>query len=140
MDLSVNHRVREILKEYNLKPLAFAKRLGMPRATKIYNIVNDKTGVSAPMIDLIAKKFADINPEWIMTGIPPKFKNAKHTGDQGKPQSGLEADAQYVALEKKYNALRKELDKARKEMEEAVKELALTQKQLIKALLDNNKK
>jgi hypothetical protein len=140
MDLSVNQRVREIIKEYNLKPLSFSKRLGMQRATKIYNIVNDKTGVSAPMIDLIAKKFANINPEWIMTGRAPKFKNEISSGDQGKTHPRPESDAQYIALEKKYVALRKEFEKARKEIEAAQKELAITQKQLIAALLDNKKK
>jgi plasmid maintenance system antidote protein VapI len=77
MDTSKNERVRSILKYYNLKPNEFASRLELDRATKVYNIVNDKTGVSVPMFELITKKFADVNPEWLMTGEGKMIKEKR---------------------------------------------------------------
>lgn len=82
--MTINQRIRDLIKFLNLNPNQFAKKLGYERGEKIYKIVNDLHEPGYDLIRDIAQKIENVNSEWLLTGIGEMFKNSLVTSD---PQS-----------------------------------------------------
>lgn len=61
-------RLESVIKHSKMSVNAFAMSLGLTRSTKIYNIINQKNGISPAMANLITSVYSEINFDWLLTG------------------------------------------------------------------------
>ena len=76
---------------------SFAESIGLKRADRIYNILNEKNGVSTELAKLISLKYNDVNYDWLLTG----------EGEMIKMQ-GKSLDANYQKVDGKWQAVQEE--------------------------------
>jgi len=67
LEETVNHRIKQVIKHYELNPNSFSVRLGM-RDTTIRNILKERNKPSYDVIIKIISTFVDISPIWLLQG------------------------------------------------------------------------
>jgi transcriptional regulator with XRE-family HTH domain len=71
-------RVLEVLKVKNLSPSQFADEIGVQRSS-ISHLVSGRNKPSLEFIQKIIKRFPDINPEYILSGVGNIFRLGSQT-------------------------------------------------------------
>jgi polyhydroxyalkanoate synthesis regulator phasin len=67
--MSLKTRIEQIIEYYKFgNPNDFANKLGI-KPTKIYNVLEGKTGKSYTLIEEISNKLPTINKQWLESGI-----------------------------------------------------------------------
>ncbi|WP_288435284.1 hypothetical protein [uncultured Chryseobacterium sp.] len=60
-----NHYLYELISYLELNPNSFAEEIGLDRTDRIYNVLNNKNGVSANLASKITKRFPEISFDWL---------------------------------------------------------------------------
>lgn len=66
--MSDKERISRILVHLKMNANEFASSLGYKRTDRIYNVINERNGISAAMARDIHQKYEDINFDWIAYG------------------------------------------------------------------------
>ncbi len=77
-------RLEEIINSSKLSANAFSKEIGLKGPQSLYDIMNEKHGISKKMAQRIHAKYLNYNFTWIWTGEGSKYKNSNY---QNKPFS-----------------------------------------------------
>ncbi len=81
-------RLECVIKHSQKSINAFAMSLGLDRSTKIYNIINQKNGISSSLANLITSTYSEVNYNWLLTGEGEMLKSdqepAKEPEQSGK--------------------------------------------------------
>lgn len=67
MTEEITDRIRQLMQEYSLSPSAFADEIGIQRPA-ISHILSGRNRPSLDVVMKILKAFAQINPQWLLTG------------------------------------------------------------------------
>lgn len=82
-------RLESVIKHSKMSVNAFAMSLGLTRSTKIYNIINQKNGISPAMANLITSVYSEINFDWLLTGEGEMLKADQEPAVEAQPPSQL---------------------------------------------------
>lgn len=76
IDFSKNRRLKEFLNKQGVTPYELAiNKLGYERVDRVYNIVNEKNGLSDKMLDEILSVCPELNKIWLLTGVGEMLHN-----------------------------------------------------------------
>ena len=65
-------RLQELIDDLNATPSAFARSIGVSSDT-VYNILNEKTKLSAATIKAILDTYRNVNRDWLRDGTGEKY-------------------------------------------------------------------
>lgn len=71
-------RILEVLKAKNLSPSQFADEIGVQRSS-ISHLVSGRNKPSLDFIQKLIRKFPDINPDFILSGVGGMFRSGSQT-------------------------------------------------------------
>ncbi len=115
-------RVDEILSRYKLSVKELALALGLKNPQIIYNIKNNRCGISDRFSEAIMEKFPEINAGWLLTGEGEMFKqphanpqiNISNFNNRGENAMGdfikIEAPDIDCRLREEISALKSEIE------------------------------
>ncbi len=84
MDASA--RLEELIKQLNETPNSFARAMGLDRATRIYNVLHRKNGLSRKMTGMITGAYPNVNADWLLTGEGEMFLEESKEQEKKTPQ------------------------------------------------------
>lgn len=82
-------RLESVIKYSKKSVNAFAVSLGLDRSTRIYNIINQKNGISSSIANLITSKYTEIDYDWLLTGEGEMLKADQEPAVEAQPPGKL---------------------------------------------------
>jgi plasmid maintenance system antidote protein VapI len=73
--LKDSERLKKVLELKGIKPSELAKKLKLPRAQGLYDILNNKMAISKKMADKICALYTDIKKEWLLLDLDNMLVN-----------------------------------------------------------------
>lgn len=100
-------RIRQLMEQENLTPSKFADMLQINRAI-ISHILNGRNNPSLDVIMKIISHRNDINPEWLLTGEGPMYKNGREKNAAVKEPDLFHQNEAYASHDAQQSKERKE--------------------------------
>jgi plasmid maintenance system antidote protein VapI len=73
--LKDSERLKKVLELKGIKPSELAKKLNLPSAQGLYDILNNKMAISKKMADKICSLYTDIKKEWLLLDLDNMLVN-----------------------------------------------------------------
>lgn len=88
---TINERVLSIAEDYAMSNSTFADEIGILRSS-MSHIASGRNNASLDVIEKIASRFPEINLRWLISGIGPKYNDAKEISTNYKESDSIPAD------------------------------------------------
>jgi len=119
-------RIKLLLRFLKTSPILFSRSLGYKRPDTIYNVLNNKYGISSDLVNKIISKYPEINPQWLLAGegemIRDKNKVDKKMLDDFNQLLHKES-VPYITQQSQIEILKKENEHFKKTIEEQKEEI-----------------
>lgn len=133
-----SERIRLLLRFLRTSPILFAKSLEYKRPDTIYNVLNDKYGISSDLVNKIITKYPEINPQWLLTGEGEMIRDKKMVDKKMLDDFNAiisEESVPYITQQSQIEILKKENELLKKTTEEQREEI-----QFLRDLLKQSQK